>query len=158
MVVCARLLIMKFYSLDFENMATMPKRFTADGENISPTFVIEDVPEDVTTLALLCYDPDATRGTPWVHWLVWGLNPRTKSISVDSLPNGSTEGVTSFGTKGYGGPSPSPGSGPHRYVFTLYALSKIPDLDGLFEYEEIKNELLKHSTTFSNWVGVYERK
>jgi phosphatidylethanolamine-binding protein (PEBP) family uncharacterized protein len=34
----------------------------------------------------------------------------------------------SFGQTGYGGPQPPPGSGDHRYVFTLYALS-VPRLD-----------------------------
>jgi len=37
-------------------------------------------------------------------------------------------GVTDFGTPGYGGPCPPKGARPHHYHFTLYAL-KIEKLD-----------------------------
>jgi len=31
-----------------------------------------------------------------------------------------------FGTEGWGGPMPPPGSGVHQYVFTVYALDAAP--------------------------------
>lgn len=148
---------MKFYSKDFENMATIPVRFTADGDNTSPTFVIEDVPEDAVSLALICHDPDATRGTPWVHWVLSNLKTDINTISDVVLPDYAKEGVTSFGSKGYGGPSPSPGTGPHRYIFTLYALSNTPNLDGIVKYEDLNKVLVKHTIASSKWTGIYER-
>jgi Raf kinase inhibitor-like YbhB/YbcL family protein len=44
------------------------------------------------------------------------------------LPKGAKQGRTDFGSKEYGGAAPPPGHGPHRYIFTLYAL-KVDKLD-----------------------------
>jgi Raf kinase inhibitor-like YbhB/YbcL family protein len=148
---------MKFYSKDFENMATIPVRFTADGENTCPKFVIKDVPNKTVSLAIICHDPDATRGYPWIHWLVWDLPIETNEISDDTLPENSKNGLTSFGTKGYGGPSPSPGSGPHRYVFTCFALRESIDLTGMGSYIEIISFIEEHIIDQANWTGNYER-
>ena len=43
-------------------------------------------------------------------------------------PSGSTEGLTDFGSKGYGGPCPPAGDKPHHYHFTVFAL-KVDKLD-----------------------------
>ena len=42
----------------------------------------------------------------------------------DGAPSaqGSTTGRNDYGQSDYGGPCPPPGDGPHRYVFTVYAL------------------------------------
>lgn len=149
---------MKFYSKDFENMTMMPVRFTADGDNISPTFVIEDVPKEAVSLVLICHDPDATRGVPWVHWVVWGLPKDVKEITEENLPEGAVSGLTSFETAGYGGPSPSPGTGPHRYVFSLYALKDSLSLEGISGYEDIVKKLSDSTIISSSWMGIYERR
>lgn len=149
---------MKFYSKDFENMATMPERFTADGDNISPTFIVEDVPGNSVSLSIICHDPDATRGVPWVHWVVWGLPINIEEITSDSLPYGAVNGLTSFGTTEYGGPSPSPGSGPHRYIFTLYALRSNLSFMGINDYETLLKKISGSTITSSTWTGIYERK
>jgi Raf kinase inhibitor-like YbhB/YbcL family protein len=39
-----------------------------------------------------------------------------------AMPKGSAQGITDFGSAGYGGPCPPQGDKPHRYIFTLHAL------------------------------------
>lgn len=39
------------------------------------------------------------------------------------IPSRCVELRNTFGDPGYGGPQPPPGSGPHEYVITLYAIS-----------------------------------
>ena len=43
------------------------------------------------------------------------------------MPAGAVEGRTDFGEPGYGGAAPPPGHGPHRYIFTVFAV----DVDSL---------------------------
>lgn len=148
---------MIFYSPDFQDMSKMPVRFTADAEDICPDFMIEDVPEASVSLAIVCHDPDATRGIPWVHWLVWNLPADNHNLDDGIFPNGTITGINSFGNRSYGGPSPSPGTGPHRYIFTLYALSRKPDLEGKTTYHEITSVLDPICIESAAWTGLYER-
>lgn len=69
-------------------------------------------------------DPDAPSGT-WDHWLIYNIPAQAKGLKegiakVRELPDGSRQGVNSWGRIGYDGPNPP--SGTHRYYFRLYAL------------------------------------
>ncbi len=100
----------------------IPKKFTCDAEDISPEILIDEVPADTKSLALILDDPDAPSGL-FTHWIVYNLPPNAKII-----PEGAgnkkeiNQGINDFGTHGYRGPCPPPGK-PHRYYFTLYALN-----------------------------------
>ena len=40
------------------------------------------------------------------------------------LPAGALQTRTDFGKPGYGGPCPPPNDHPHRYIFTIFAVSQ----------------------------------
>ncbi len=118
----------------FAHGETIPVKYTADGEDVSPPLTFEDVPEGTAEIALICHDPDAPRAGGWTHWVVYGMAP-----DIGGLPEGVpttptvedpklVQGVTDFGSTGYGGPSPPPGPA-HRYQFLGYALSEPLGLD-----------------------------
>ena len=67
---------MKITSPEFENKDFIPPKFTCQGEDISPTLKIEDIPQGTKSLALIVDDPDAPMGT-WVHWVLYNLPPDT---------------------------------------------------------------------------------
>jgi phosphatidylethanolamine-binding protein (PEBP) family uncharacterized protein len=54
------------------------------------------------------------------HWLALGLAPRAGTLAGGA--RAPSEGRNDLGLTGYLGPCPAAGP-PHRYVFTLYALS-----------------------------------
>jgi Raf kinase inhibitor-like YbhB/YbcL family protein len=97
----------------------IPGRFTCDGENISPPLSWTGVPEGTAELAISLVDPDASG---FVHWVVTGLAPQVRSISIGAVPESAFEGHNDHGTDGWFGPCPPAGAGAHHYVFTLYAL------------------------------------
>lgn len=148
---------MRLSSPNFANNHNIPADYTADGLNICPDFFIEGVPLNAHSLVILCHDPDATIGVPWIHWFAWGLPVATSKITAGKLPEGSINGLNSFGDFGYGGPSPTPGTGPHRYVFALYALKQEVDLNGLDSYQDITTKLREYIIGEASWTGVYER-
>jgi len=104
----------------FEDGAAIPRRYTCDGADVSPPLHVAGVPSGTRELALLVEDPDAPGGT-FVHWVAWGLDPAAPTLAEATAPPGT--GVNGFGRRGYGGPCPPRGA-PHRYVFTVLALSR----------------------------------
>ena len=103
--------------------------FGCSGANVSPSLAWTGAPAGTKSFALTVYDPDAPTGSGWWHWVVYNIPASAKAIAAgagdpkkSTLPTGSVQGNTDFGTPGYGGPCPPAGDKPHRYIFTLYAL------------------------------------
>ncbi len=138
----------------FENHQSIPRQYTKDGENIHPPLLFSGIPENTKSLTLIVTDPDAPMGT-WIHWLVWNMPVDTKVIPEGVTPSG-TEGITSYGTTGYGGPYPP--SGTHRYFFTLYALDTLLTLDAKARIEALKNAMEGHVLSQAELVGIYSRE
>jgi Raf kinase inhibitor-like YbhB/YbcL family protein len=117
---------MTLVSTAFEEGADIPVRFTCDGDDVSPPLRWTGVPDDAVELAVLVEDPGAPRGT-FVHWVVAGIDPAAQGFEEGDVPHGAVEGSNDFGQEGYRGPCPPEGDEPHRYAFTVLALSKPSD-------------------------------
>ena len=116
---------MKLTSPAFGHNTMIPKKYTCEGQDISPPLEIQGVPEGTKTLALIVDDPDAPMGT-WVHWVLYDLPAETHQLPEgvpkdEQLTSGARQGRNDFRRIGYGGPCPPPGPA-HRYFFKLYAL------------------------------------
>ena len=146
---------MKIRSSAFENGNKIPMKYTCDGKDINPPLEFLETPPQTKSLALIVDDPDSPSGN-FVHWIIWNINPKTTEISEDSIPEGSTQGTNSFGNIGYGGPCP--GSGEHRYIFTLYALDTTLSLNKETEVNELKNAMENHILDQITLIGKYMRK
>ena len=108
----------------FEANGRIPVRYSCEGADLSPPLAIAGLPEGTLSLALIMDDPDAPGGT-FVHWVEFNIAPLSEIVE-NAGPIG-TQGRSSFGTNGYGGPCPPLGE-THRYFFTLYALDAELDL------------------------------
>jgi Raf kinase inhibitor-like YbhB/YbcL family protein len=143
---------MELISPDFKHNELIPSKFTCDGENISPTLEVFEIPEGTESLVLIVEDPDASSGT-WIHWLVWNIDKNTEMIPAGHTPAGSIEGTTSFGQPGYGGPCPP--SGIHRYFFKLYALAKKINLAATSTVDEVEKAMNNITLGQCELVGLY---
>jgi Raf kinase inhibitor-like YbhB/YbcL family protein len=144
----------------FEDGGMIPKKFTCDGENISPPLNIGDVPTETRSLTLIADDPDAPGGT-WVHWVLYNLPPKTtelpESMPVDEkIQNDARHGVTDFREFGYGGPCPP--SGTHRYYFKVYALDTLLDLSGRVTKADVVKAMQGHVLAEGQLMGRYARQ
>ncbi|MDE3168535.1 MAG: YbhB/YbcL family Raf kinase inhibitor-like protein [Acidobacteriota bacterium] len=117
----------------FRDGQPIPKKYTCDGQDVSPDLAWSGAPEETKSLALIVDDPDAPAGV-WVHWVLYDLPAETRELPEGTpkdreLRNGARQGKNDFGKIGYNGPCPP--SGPaHRYFFKLYALREKTGLGG----------------------------
>lgn len=148
---------MKIESSAFNDGEAIPKKFTGEGDDVSPALSWSGAPDGTKEFALICDDPDAPVAEPWVHWVVYKIPAGTTSLPEGSAA-GAKEGVNGFGNTGYGGPMPPPGHGTHHYHFKLYALDEPLSIS---EAGASKAEVLKamegHILDQTELVGTYSR-
>jgi Raf kinase inhibitor-like YbhB/YbcL family protein len=146
-------------STDFEQGRPISRRFTGEGENVSPTLKWTAPPAGTKSLALLCEDPDAPRGT-FTHWIAFDIPIESRELGTGilaeaTLPNGMSQGKNGFGKLGYGGPKPPPGK-PHRYFFKLFALDAKPNLKAGCGRDEFLQALQGHVLGEAQLMGTFE--
>lgn len=153
---------MLFYSPDFPDGDPIPKIYTCEAEDISPTLKWENIPKEAKSLVLIVDDPDAPDPAApkmtWVHWILYNLPTNTSGLKSNighGLPVGTFEGVNDWKRIGYGGPCPP--IGRHRYFFKLYAIDSIlPNLNKPTKEMLLKNIENKIVATAS-FVGTYKK-
>lgn len=131
--------------------------------NTSPHLAWSGAPEGTKSFAVHCYDPDAPTGSGFWHWTVANIPADVTELATGAsphdLPKGAIEGRTDFGAPGFGGAAPPAGHGPHRYIFTVFAVD-VETLDvtadnsgAVFGFNLFFHTLAKASIT-----GTYENR
>jgi Raf kinase inhibitor-like YbhB/YbcL family protein len=152
----------------FKSGERIPKKYTEDGNDVSPALSWQSVPPDAKELAIICDDPDAPTSEPWVHWLIYKIPADAKSlpegVAVDAelkSPAGARQGKNSWKsgkTVGYRGPAPPKGHGVHHYHFHLYALDAPLSLEAKADKKQLLAAMKGHVLAEGELVGTYERK
>ena len=151
-------------SPSFTHQGEIPKRFTCEGEDVSPELQWSQPPDGTQSFVLIVEDPDApdpkAPKTTWIHWVLYDLPAEARGIreavTEDGLPAGTRQGRNSWKRTGYGGPCPP--IGRHRYFYRLYALdTRLSDLK-----EPSKADLAQamegHVLARVEIIGTYRRR
>jgi len=154
---------LELHSPAFGHEAEIPRRYTCDGDDVSPPLLWSGVPEGARSLALVVDDPDAPDPAAprmtWVHWVLYNLPPGSgglaEGLGPGELPEGALEGLNDWGRTGYGGPCPPVGR--HRYFHKLYALDvMLPDL-GEPKKAELEQVIQGHVLGRAEIIGTFRR-
>jgi Raf kinase inhibitor-like YbhB/YbcL family protein len=135
--------------------AEIPRKYTCDGEDVSPPLEWADAPDDTAAFALIVDDPDA-RG--WIHWVAFGVDgTQTGGLpeGFSSSPDAPPQGTNDFRRLGWGGPCPP--SGTHRYRFTLFSLDSPLALSGAPTADEVRAAMEGHVIGQAEVVASYRR-
>ncbi len=147
-------------SNDFKDGDVLPDAQVQAKGNTSPHLAWSGAPEGTKSFAITAYDPDAPTGSGFWHWTVANIPADVSEMPAGGpVPPGAVEGRTDYGAPGFGGAAPPPGHGPHRYIFTVFAvdvekLDVTPDNSGaVFGFNLFFHTLAKAAIT-----ATYENK
>jgi Raf kinase inhibitor-like YbhB/YbcL family protein len=141
----------------------IPRKYTCDGEDVSPPLAWSAAPAGTRSFVLIVDDPDApdpaAPKTIWVHWVLYDLPADTtglpEGIAPGRLPRGTREGVNDWKRTGWGGPCPP--IGRHRYFHHLYALdATLGDL-GRPTKAALERDMRGHVLAQAELIGTYQR-
>lgn len=153
---------MKISSPAFKDNDFIPSKYTCEGRNINPALIIEGIPENAKTLALIMDDPDAPMGT-FVHWVAWNIvlaDEIQEGIPKESTVNhpiSLKQGLNTAEKTGYMGPCPPVGHGVHHYHFKLYALDTDLNLPENTKKEDLLKSMEGHIIEETELIGLYKR-
>jgi Raf kinase inhibitor-like YbhB/YbcL family protein len=147
----------------FTHEGSIPRKYTCEGDDVSPPLAWSGVPANTKSFALVVDDPDAPdpaapRRT-YVHWVLYDLPATTGALpegAVSSaLPPGTREGTNDWGRTGYGGPCPP--IGRHRYFHKLYALDVALGARGALRKADLEKALEGHVLAKAELMGTYQK-
>lgn len=153
------LLTLILLSSAFNNAGSLPKTAAAipcGGSGISPQLHWSDAPAGTLSFALIVHDPDAPAPGGFYHWVVYDIAPETSELPESAKIPGNRSGRNSYGTVGYGGLCPPPGS-THHYHFTLYALDVHVDSPQPLTAQQLQERMRGHILAQAELIGVFGR-
>jgi len=140
-------------STAFVEGGAIPRRFSCDGDDVSPPLAWKGVPSSAAALALVVDDPDAPSGT-FTHWVVLDLPTSVGALDEAVDPHG-VQAKNSAGRAGWFGPCPP--SGTHRYRFTVYALSEPTGLADGAGLDDALRAIETRTVSWGRLTGIYRR-
>lgn len=117
-------------STSFVQGSRLPDLHKAQGQ--SPQLSWSGFPAATKSFALTCFDPDAPTHSGYWHWAAFNIPTSVTTLELDAgAPGSEFPGkilAGDSGIRGYYGPNPPAGHGPHRYLFAVHALD-VPELE-----------------------------
>jgi Raf kinase inhibitor-like YbhB/YbcL family protein len=124
--------IMTLSTTGWTDGGTVALKYTQAGEEVSPPLAWSGAPDPTASFVLMVRDIDALRGNDdTLHWLVWNIPGKATSLP-ENVPHGPElpDGTRQISATGpyYRGPAAPVSGPPHHYVFELYALDSMIDV------------------------------
>eukprot|EP00871_Galdieria_phlegrea_P000754 jgi/Galph1/167/GphlegSOOS_G4988.1 len=156
---------LKIWSPSFGDNQHIPKKYTADGANISPPLEWSGIPDGTKSLVLINDDPDAPDPKApkfvFTHWIVYNIPPTCSGLEEEAKPGSpnwpqaAKEALNDFKKTSYGGPAPP--VGVHRYFFKLYALNKTLETNEQLQKNKIESLMCGNILGEAQFIGLYGR-
>jgi Raf kinase inhibitor-like YbhB/YbcL family protein len=146
-------------NVDFDKQE-FPKKFTCDGDNISPAIRIGRIHSEYLAITI---EDRIGPSKKTCHWLIWNIKARDsipENIPKDlviSQPVEAVQGKNDLGKIGYSGPCPPKGE-VHTYFFNVYGLDAKLDVKPGSSREELEEAMKGHMVQYGGQsIATYQR-
>lgn len=157
---------MRVTSSAYTDGGTIPVRFASQavpgGAGLSVPLEWNGEPEATRSFAVVIVDHHPV-AHGWIHWAVLDLPadiyelPEGASMTA-AVPPQARELPNTSGRRGYGGPNPPAGTGPHPYEATVYALDVASiGADGSAPWADAAALMSGHVLASGSVTGYFER-
>ncbi|MEZ0350422.1 YbhB/YbcL family Raf kinase inhibitor-like protein [Mycobacterium sp. pR1184] len=147
-------------STAFADGAAMPSSSAGKGvgDNTSPPLRWDALPPDTRQTVLIIDDIDVPLPRPLLHTIAL-IEPSLDRVAAGALQPGTT-GLrfirADLGHRGYAGPRPIPGHGPHHYRFHVFAIDR-PIPENVSTARALFAAMAGHVLARGTLTGIYER-
>jgi len=147
-------------SAAFADGGAMPQSSAGKGvgADTSPALRWTGVPPETRQLVLIMDDVDVPLPRPLYHAIAL-IEPTVDGVAAGLLQPGA-EGFrfirADLGNRGYAGPRPIPGHGPHRYRFHVFAIDQ-PIPDNVSKAKALLASMTGHVLARGTLTGTYQR-
>jgi hypothetical protein len=131
------------------------------GKELSPPLAWTGAPAASASFAFTVWDQDGQKGQGVSHWVAYGFAPSLTSLAAGavSAPGPSFVGGANEAKTGVLlGFCPPPGTAPHHYLFTIYALDLAPSaLPPGLARTDFFAAIKGHTLDVTSYVGLFGR-
>lgn len=142
----------------FEEGGPIPKKYSGEGEDMSPPLNFEGLDKKAKSIAVITQDIDTPMGFV-NHWVIWNIPIQTsipenipKTLEIVEIPS-ALQGKNILRRVGYSGPKPPWGT--HKYTFYVYALDTMLDLEAGANKKKLEAAMEGHILQRGTLSGVY---
>jgi Raf kinase inhibitor-like YbhB/YbcL family protein len=154
---------MQLTSSAFDHEGRIPRKYTCEGEDLSPPLQWTGAPQETKSFALIVDDPDAPDPAApkmvYVHWVLYNIPAGTSELAENAsrseLPSGTVTGMNDWKKAEWGGPCPP--IGRHRYFFKLYALDAALNGLSLDTKKDLESAMKGHILAQAELMGTYQK-
>jgi|LSQX01.3.fsa_nt_gb Raf kinase inhibitor-like YbhB/YbcL family protein len=153
---------LKVESDAFENGGNIPVKHTGKGEDVSPSLMLDGICQDAVSMVVIMDDLDFPLGT-YNHWVMWNI-PASFSVIPEAVPKQtvvSSLGNAVQGKSNYGGKhyyrGPLPPFGSHTYVFKVFVLDTMLELDSEAGKSQVMKAMDGHILQYGTLTGQFEQ-
>lgn len=143
----------------FADGQPIPRRYSCQGDGLSPDLRWSGVPRGARSLALIVEDPDAPSGMV-VHWVMFNIPPTVTMLDSNQPMNEQLSNMAHQGMNGankLGWVPPCPPNGTHRYYFRLYALDTVLSIAEKPDRQALLDAMKGHVLAEGVLMGTYKK-
>jgi Raf kinase inhibitor-like YbhB/YbcL family protein len=146
----------------FSSNGFIPKKYTGQGEDISPEFIFRSISSEGKSIAIIMADNDHPIAGIYNHWIIWNIP--VQNIIPENIPrgaivnslSGAVQGIA-YGKHRYRGPKPPLFiKKAHHYQSHVFVLDCMLEIDSNSRKKDLLKSMEGHILQYGSLTGKFQ--